>query len=81
MLAQQFSYSDNVKADVDYPLSKRQPVSEIIRALRSYTWGVQNPAVVRLLQQDWSKITGEAFILGRNFINAPAGMSARPLSY
>lgn len=74
VLAQQFSYSDNVKADVDFPLSKGQPVSEIIRALRSYTWGVQNPAVVRLLQQDWSKISADvAFVLGRNLYQCACG--------
>lgn len=38
VLTQQFAYSDNAKADVDFPLIKGRNVSEIIRALRSYTW-------------------------------------------
>lgn len=71
---QQFSYSDKVKADVDFPLKKGQPVSEIIRALKVYTWSVQNRAVVRLLEQDWSKITADdAFVLGRNLYQCACG--------
>lgn len=74
VLAQPFSYSDNVKADVDFPLKKGQPVSETIHALKSYTWGVQNPAVVRLLELDWSKISAdEAFVLGRNLYQCACG--------
>lgn len=74
LLTQQFSYSDNAKADVDFPLSKGRAVNEIIRALKSYTWGVQNPAVLRLLEQDWSKISAdEAFVLGRNLYQCACG--------
>ncbi|MBK5965654.1 TIR domain-containing protein [Thiocystis minor] len=72
--SQKISYSDVVKADVDYPLSNGQPVSEIVRDLRIYTWSVQNPAINRLLGLDWSKIsTDEAFILGRNLYQTACG--------
>jgi hypothetical protein len=73
-LTQQFAYSDNSKADVDFPLVKGHVVSEIIRALKSYTWPVQNPAVKRLLELDWTKITAdEAFVLGRNLYQCACG--------
>jgi hypothetical protein len=74
VLAQEFAYSDNVKADVDFPLKKGHAVSEIIRALKSYTWGTQNPAVIRLLEQNWHKISAdEAFVLGRNLYQCACG--------
>lgn len=73
-LAQQFAYSEYAKADVDFPLPKTGKVSEIIRALKSYTWPVQNPAVVKLLKLDWSKISAdEAFVLGRNLYQCACG--------
>lgn len=74
ILTQQFTYSDSAKADVDFPLTKGRGVSEIIRALKSYTWGTQNPAVVKLLELDWSKIKpDEAFVLGRNLYQTACG--------
>lgn len=68
------SYSDFAKADVDFPLAKSGEVGEIIKALKSYTWPKQNPAVVKLLMLDWSKISSdEAFVLGRNLYQCACG--------
>lgn len=81
VLAQQFSYSDGVKADVDFPLKKGHPVSEIIRALKSYTWGTQNSAVIKLLDLNWSKISAdEAFVLGRNLYQCACGNEFRAVA-
>jgi hypothetical protein len=73
-LSQQFSYADNAKADVDFPLPKGKVVSEVIRAMKSHNWGTQSPAVVKLLEADWSKISAdEAFVLGRNVYQCACG--------
>ena len=74
ILTQQFAYSENARADVDFPLSKGKVVSKIVRALKSYTWGTQNPAVVQMLELDWTKIKpDEAFVLGRNLYQTACG--------
>jgi len=81
ILTQQFGYSDNAKADVDFPLTKGTVVSDIIRALKSYTWGSQNPAVVQLLELDWKKIKpDEAFVLGRNLYQTACGSERKAVS-
>lgn len=73
-LTQQFAYSEYAKADVDFPLPKKGRVSEIILALKSYTWPTQNPAIVKLLGLDWTKINAdEAFVLGRNLYQCACG--------
>lgn len=77
-LHQPHSYSDVVKADVDFPIARAGKVGEIIKALKSYTWPTQNPAVVKLLALDWSKISSdEAFILGRNLYQCACGTEHR----
>lgn len=73
-LTKQFAYSEYAKADVDFPLPKKGKVSEIIRALKSYTWPIQNPAIVKLLELDWSATSAdEAFVLGRNLYQCACG--------
>lgn len=73
-LKQQFGYSESAKADVDFPLPSGKEISAIVSALRSYTFGTQNPAVVKLLELDWSKVTpDEAFVLGRNLYQTACG--------
>lgn len=74
LLTQKFAYADHAKADIDFPLPKKGAVSEIIRALKSYTWPTQNPAIVKLLELDWSTVSAdEAFILGRNLYQCACG--------
>lgn len=80
-LAQQFAYSECAKSDVDFPLSKKGIVSEIIRDLKSYTWSVQNPAVVNLMGLDWSAISAdEAFVLGRNLYQCACGSERKAVA-
>jgi hypothetical protein len=80
-LTQQFAYSEHAKADVDFPLPTKGGVSEIIRALKSYTWPTQNPAVVKLLELDWSTTKAdEAFVLGRNLYQCACGSERKALA-
>lgn len=68
------SYAENAKADIDFPVPKVGDVGEIIRALKAYTWSVQNSAVLKLLELNWSKVTAdEAFVLGRNLYQCACG--------
>jgi len=68
------TYADRVKADVDFPIAKAGEVGRIIKALKSYTWPVQHPAVIKLLELDWSKISSdETFVLGRNLYQCACG--------
>ena len=69
-----FSYSDHARADVDFPLTQDDVVSEIITALKSYNWYAQSPAIVRIFKLDWSEISpDEAFVLGRNIYQCACG--------
>ena len=70
----QFSYSDVAKADVDFPIKPHDEVSEIIKALRSYNWYTQSPAIEKIFKLDWSKRTpDQAFVLGRNIHQCAVG--------
>jgi hypothetical protein len=80
-LKQQFSYSDHAKADADFPLTRGRTVSDLVKAMKSYNWYEQNPAVVKLLDLDWTKITpDEAFVLGRNLYQCACGNERKALS-
>lgn len=78
VLSQEFNYSESARADVDFQLSRRNKVCDLIRALKSHTWGTQNPAVLELLNMDWSKVKpDEAFVLGRNLYQTACGGERR----
>ncbi len=69
-----YSYSDSVRADVDFPIKSGDEVSEIIAALRTYDWYKQSPAIEKIFKLDWRKRTpDEAFILGRNIYQCANG--------
>lgn len=73
-----FSYSDAARADVDFPIKDGDKVSDIIRALRSYNWYTQSPAIEMILKLDWSERTpDEAFIIGRNIYQCADGGEKR----
>lgn len=73
-----FSYSENAKADIDFPLRTRNRISGIIRELKSYNWYTQNPAVERLLRLNWDKVTSDqSFVLGRNLYQCACGNERR----
>ena len=73
-LPKQFSYGDSAKADVDFPMPKGRAVTKIITELKSYTWGVQAPAIKAIFDLDWSALTpDEIFVLGRNIYQCADG--------
>ncbi len=70
----QFSYSEAALADIDFPIKTNDEVSDVIKALRSYDWYKQNPAIEKIFNLDWSRRTpDEAFILGRNIYQCAVG--------
>jgi len=71
-----FRYSSNALSDADFPLFGKHPIYEIIRALKSYNWYKQNPAIRKLFEIDFSGSPADAiFVLGRNIYQAACGDS------
>jgi hypothetical protein len=74
----QFSYSNFARADVDFPIQTGDDISEIIQAMRTYSWYSQRPAVERIFSLSWSERTpDEAFVLGRNIYQCADGGERR----
>ena len=68
------AYSEDVKADVDYPIKSKGKIGKIIKDLKSYNWYMQSPAIERILSLDWKKIAADdAFVLGRNLYQCACG--------
>lgn len=81
-LENQFSYSYDVKADIDFPLRTSGVTGKIISDLKSYTWPTQNPAIKKLIALDWSNIEPDhAFILGRNLYQCACGCENRAKAF
>jgi len=81
-LKQAFSYSDEAKADVDFPLQNGNKIASLIKAMRTYNWYQQNPAVVDALKLDWGRVSAdEAFVLGRNLYQCACGNENRALAF
>lgn len=76
-----YAYSDAARADVDFPISDGDIVSEIIKSLRTHNWYKQSPAVQKIFKLDWSKRTpDEAFVIGRNIYQAADGGENRAVT-
>jgi hypothetical protein len=70
----QYAYSENVKADVDYPVQARAKIGKIIKNLKSYNWYTQSPAISDIMLLDWSRVSADdAFVLGRNIYQCACG--------
>lgn len=81
-LKQAFSYSDEAKADVDFPLKNGNKIAGLIKAMKTYNWYQQNPAVVAILELDWGKVSAdEAFVLGRNLYQCACGNENRAVAF
>jgi len=50
-----FRYPPHAKADIDFPLSDHDQVTEIITALKSSNWYIQSPAIDKIFLLDWSQ--------------------------
>jgi hypothetical protein len=71
----QFQYAESSLADVDFPMPSDNPVTGIIRALRSCDWYKQSPAIEKVFTKlKWSQWTADqAFVLGRNIYQCAEG--------
>ncbi len=69
-----FDYSIEAKCDVDFPVSRKNKITNIIKNLRSYNWHVQNPAINEMFDLRWNKLTpDQIFVLGRNIYQCACG--------
>jgi hypothetical protein len=76
------SYSEDVKADIDYPMRVKGEIGQIIVNLKSYDWYTQNPAIKRLISLDWTKVgADDAFVLGRNLYQCACGGERRASAF
>jgi hypothetical protein len=70
----EFVYSEEAKADVDFPIAKHDEFSEIIRRLKVHDWFKQGPAIEQAMNLDWSKLNqNQIFVLGRNIYQCALG--------
>lgn len=73
-LSADFSYSDEAKADVDFPRPPGTKVSGILDNLKSHDWYTQSPAVDAVFKLDWQSLNkNQIFVLGRNLYQCACG--------
>jgi hypothetical protein len=75
-LASEFVYSDEAKADVDFPIPRgsTDPITNVLNDLKSYNWFTQSPAVSAIFVLNWSKLDkNQVFVLGRNLYQCACG--------
>ena len=80
-LSTDFAYSEEAKADVDFPRPTETRLGAILNDLKSHTWPTQGPAVDRVFKLDWKSLNkNEAFVLGRNIYQCACGSEFRALA-
>ena len=80
-LSARFSYSDEAKADVDFPRPKGKKVSKLLDALKSHDWYTQRPAISEIFELDWKSVDkNEIFVLGRNICQCAHGGERRAIA-
>jgi hypothetical protein len=73
-LSSNFVYSDEAKADVDFPRPQETKVGAILNDLKSHTWPTQGPAVNAIFELVWKSLNkNEIFVLGRNIYQCACG--------
>lgn len=74
----EYIYSNEAKADIDFPVPSGDAISDIIVDMRSSNWYTQNPAVEKLFKLDWKQVTpDQAFVIGRNIYQCADGNENR----
>lgn len=80
-IEERFHYSEEAKADIDFPLSEDNDVSEILTDLKSHDWYIQKPAIDKIFKLAWDKLSpNEIFVLGRNIYQCACGDEHRAKS-
>jgi len=73
-LSEDFKYSEEAKADVDFPMPSGNKVTKIIAALKSRNWYTQSPAIDSIFKLNWGRLNDdEIFVLGRNIYQCACG--------
>jgi hypothetical protein len=73
-LSEDFDYSDEAKADVDFPMPSSSRITDILRALKSCNWYTQSPAIDSIFKLDLDRLSDdEIFVLGRNIYQCACG--------
>ncbi|WP_262047317.1 toll/interleukin-1 receptor domain-containing protein [Bradyrhizobium sp. Bra78] len=73
-LPRTLSYSDNAKADIDFPMPKGKAFTNLLTDLKSHDWYTQEPAIGTIFELDWSALTpDQIFVLGRNIYQCADG--------
>jgi hypothetical protein len=81
-LSQNFAYSEEARADVDFPRASGTKYSSILNDLKSHDWYTQGPAVSKVDGIDWKNLNkNEIFVLGRNLYQCACGGERKAESY
>jgi hypothetical protein len=79
-LSAHFVYSDEAKADVDFPRPPGTKVGAILNDLKSHTWPTQAPAIDAIFALDWKSLDkNQIFVLGRNIYQCACGSEWKAL--
>ena len=69
-------YARTALADSLYALHNKQPAHQLVRALKSYSWYTQNPALVTFGIDEAQRTTADdLFVIGRNIYQSACGSS------
>lgn len=80
-LSAHFVYSEEAKADVDFPRREGTRVGKILTDLKSHNWYTQSPAIDAILELDWKSLDkNEIFVLGRNIYQCACGSERKALA-
>lgn len=75
-------YGHEAYEDSRFNLDAARPVCDIIRALHSHNWNLQNPAIARINGLHFEDISpSDIFVLGRNIYQAAEGSSWAALGF
>lgn len=77
-----FIYTQEALSDSLYEVDLPSEINEIIRALKSYNWYTQNPAISKISSiVDENLDASSCFVLGRNIYQAACGNSQKAIEY
>jgi hypothetical protein len=80
-LSAHFAYSDEAKADVDFPRPQGTKVGAILNDLKSHTFPTQGPAIDAIFALNWKSLNkNEIFVLGRNIYQCACGSEWKALA-
>ena len=80
-LSAQFAYSEEAKADVDFPRPQATEVGKLLSDLKSHDWYTQSPAIEAIFELNWDSLDkNQIFVLGRNIYQCACGTEWKALA-